>query len=209
LALRTALLAVPGRDRDAWVDRVLGIDAIPDDSPELPHGCVPYLPSSVDVLLRIVDRASIRSSDVFVDVGSGVGRAAALVHLLTGAAAIGIEIQPELVRATRELTARLQLSRVAFFEGDAAKLAEVMTIGTVFLLYCPFSGERLTKVLESFEKIASMRTIRVCFVDLPAPSCSWLTLETAPGEDLAIYRSTVDSTSRGSSAAHEGRRARS
>src|SRR4029078_9775031 len=91
---RAALLRVPPTERDAWLDLVLRLGELPDDGPALPRDCVPYLPCPVDALLRIVDQAPVRASDVFVDVGSGLGRAAALVHLLTGAATIGLEIQP-------------------------------------------------------------------------------------------------------------------
>ena len=45
----------------------------------------------------------MQASDVFVDVGSGLGRAAALVHLMTGARAIGLEVQPALVAAARDI----------------------------------------------------------------------------------------------------------
>jgi len=42
--IRQALTQVPPSDRDAWLDRVLELHEIPDDSPDLPRGCVPYLP---------------------------------------------------------------------------------------------------------------------------------------------------------------------
>src|ERR1019366_6891525 len=126
----------------------------------------------------------------FVDVGSGLGRAAALVHLLTGARVIGIEIQAELVLAARDLMRRLQISRVSSIEGDAAKLASEVDVGSVFFLYCPFSGDRLMKLLAALEIVARTRMICVCSVDLPLPACPWLTLtEAAPPGDLAIYRS--------------------
>jgi hypothetical protein len=78
---RAALMRVPPTERDAWLDQVLGLDVVPDDGPELPRGCVPYMPCPVDALLRMVEHAGVQASDVFVDVGAGVGRAAALVHL--------------------------------------------------------------------------------------------------------------------------------
>jgi SAM-dependent methyltransferase len=188
---RAALLSVPPTERDAWLDLVFGLGELPDDGPELPRDCVPYLPCSVDALLRMVEQAPVRASDVFVDVGSGLGRAAALVHLLTGAAAIGLEIQPGLVHAARDLATQLLISRISCVEGDAAKLAGFITIGSVFFLYCPFSGDRLTKVLANIEPIARTRMIRVCCVDLPLPPCSWLTLDPQLSGDLAIYRSTL------------------
>lgn len=186
---RAALMSIAPAERDAWLDVVLGLELVPDDGPGLPRGCVPYLPCGVDALLRMVERAEVRASDVFVDIGAGVGRAAALVHLLTGASAIGLEIQPELVLASRDMTTRSGLSGVVQVEGDAAELAGLVTTGTVFFLYCPFSGERLEKVLDGLEAIARARQIRVCCVDLPLPPRSWLTLVSPRDEDLAVYRS--------------------
>ncbi len=191
---RAALTSVPPKERDAWVDLVFELDGLPEDGPHLPWGGVPYVPCSVDALLRVVDRAPVRATDVFVDLGSGVGRAAALVHLLTGAGAIGIEIQPELVAAAGRLAARLRVPRVSFLEGDAAELSRHMTIGTVFFLYCPFGGTRLATVLAHLEAIAHERVIRVCCVDLPLPRCHWLQpLELEGVGAVALHRSTVQS----------------
>jgi hypothetical protein len=188
---RAALLSVPPTARDAWLDRVFGLRELPDDGPDLPRGSVPYFPSSVDALLRMVEQAGVQASDVFVDVGSGVGRAAAFVHLFTGAGAIAIEIQSGLVVSARDLTTRLLVSRVSCIEGDAVKLTGYITIGSVFFLYCPFSGDRLVKVMADLESIARTRTIRVCCVDLPLPPCAWLSPEPRLSGDLAIYRSTL------------------
>ncbi|HEX5751757.1 MAG TPA: hypothetical protein VFZ09_36395 [Archangium sp.] len=188
---RTALTSVPPSERDAWLDQVLGLDSLAEDGPELPTGCVPYLPCPVDVLLRIVECAGVQASDVFVDVGSGVGRAAALVHLLTGASAIGIEIQPALVHTSRELAARWSALRFSPIQGDAAVLTGHITLGSIFFLYCPFSGERLETVLDGLEAIARTRPIRVCCVDLPLPPRPWLTFVSPPSGDLTVYRSTL------------------
>ena len=190
-AFRAALLDVPPGERDAWLDLVLGLDDLPGDGPALPAGGVPYLPCSVEILLRIVDEAPVRATDVFVDVGAGPGRAIALVHLLTGAGALGLEIQPQLVEAAHRMTARLGLSRVRCIEGDAAGIAAFMVVGSVFFLYCPFSGARLAKVLDDLEPIATTRQLRVCCVCLPLPPRPWLTREPGPGGELEIYRSTL------------------
>jgi SAM-dependent methyltransferase len=184
---RAALVDVPVTERDAWVDLVLGLDELHDDGPALPPDGVPYLPSPADVLLRMVDVSDLRSSDVFVDVGCGPGRAAALVHLLTGAEAIGLEIQPALVRAGRDLTSRLRLGGVSLIEGDAAALAGRMTTGSVFFLYCPFSGARLMKVLDDLEPIARTRPLRLCCLNLPIPPRAWLTRKPGGSEDLVVY----------------------
>src|SRR4030095_16570102 len=107
-SLRAALTAVAPLDRDAWVDLAFGLGPPPDDGPLLPRGGVPYLPCPVEALLGAVELAPVGAGDVFVDIGSGVGRAAAVVSLLTGACVVGVEVQPALVLAARELAARLR-----------------------------------------------------------------------------------------------------
>src|SRR5690606_31548072 len=86
--VRAAVASVSPADRDAWWDTTYGVDGIPNDGPDLPRGCVPYLPCSVATLVEMVEQADVRSDDVFVDIGSGLGRATALTHCLTGASAI-------------------------------------------------------------------------------------------------------------------------
>jgi SAM-dependent methyltransferase len=218
LQFRATLASVPPGARDACVDGVLGLDGLPADGPALPSGCVPYLPCPVDTLLRVVEHAPVCAADVFVDVGSGLGRAAALVHLLTGARAVGLEVQPPFVAAARALATRLRLPDLSFVECDAAELAPALADGLaaparsagsrlpekttvadracgaerlVFFLYCPFSGDRLEKFLACLEPIARARTIHICAVDLPLPPRDWLTLASTPSPELAIYRSQL------------------
>jgi SAM-dependent methyltransferase len=186
---RAALTRRPPAARDAWVDRVLALGPPTEDGPQLPAGCVPYLPCAVDALLRLVEHAPVRATDLFVDVGSGVGRAAAVVHLLTGAQVVGVEVQPALVAASRALTARLGLPRISFVQGDAGEPTDAWAAGSVFLLYCPFSGARLAKLLANLEPVARMRPIRLCCVDLPLPPCPWLAEAPPASPDLTFYRS--------------------
>jgi SAM-dependent methyltransferase len=182
--------AVPAGRRDAWLDLVLGLDDHYDDGPDLPAGGVPYLPCAVDVLLRAIDAAAVGASDVVVDIGAGPGRAVALVHLLTGAGAVGIEIQSALVRVAREMTARLGLARAPTIHGDAAELAGFMTSASVFLLYCPFSGARLFRVLDHIEAIARTRRVRICCVGMTLPERAWLKRQRGEDAEFEIYRST-------------------
>jgi hypothetical protein len=185
---RSELEAVAPTKRDAWVDQAFGLDDIPDDR-ELPVGCVPYLPCRVDTILRAVDRAAVGPADVFVDIGSGVGRVTTLVHLLTGASTIGIEFQPHLAARSRALAERMDLPRVNVVVGEADRLAGDVTIGTVFFLYCPFSGPRLERVMDQLGAIAEKHMIRVCAVDLPLPARPWLEPIGQLTDGLAVFRS--------------------
>ncbi|MBM4779749.1 MAG: hypothetical protein GQE15_18750 [Archangiaceae bacterium] len=179
--VRDALNSIAPRARDAWVDRLLGLEEIPDDGPALPRGAVPYLPCAIDSVLRAIDLAGVTDTDLFVDVGSGVGRVTTIVHLLTGASTLGLEIQPQLVQAAHALSSRLGLSRVKTLEGDAHPGE-----GTVFFLYCPFSGDRLNTFLDELERLR--RPVRLCCVDLPIPARPWLSL-LAEDQDVTVFTS--------------------
>ncbi len=187
IAFRAALDAVAADARDAWLDRVLGITTTPDDGPELPRHCVPYLPCGVDAIIDVVDTAGIGPEDVVVDVGSGVGRAMAILHLVTGASAIGVEIQSALVRAAADVTGPVS-PRIATLHGDAVDRASQLTTATVFFLYCPFTGDRLRRLLAALEPISRSRPIRIACVDLTLPPCTWLTREPGRSASVTLYR---------------------
>lgn len=188
---RRELLRVAPFDRDAWVDRVLGVREIPADSP-LPKGCVPYLPCSVDAIVRVVDSISFENVARLVDIGSGAGRAAALFHLITGVSVVGVEIQPLLVRSARESARQLGFSNVSFIEGDVSNLPDGLPDGDVFFLYCPFGGERLAAVMRAIESIAHTKSVHVVTVDLPPLAQSWLEKQRID-RDVVVYRSMVKS----------------
>lgn len=185
-AFAATLRAMAADARDRWVDDLFGMHDLPEDAP-LPRGCVPYLPCAVEPLLRVIELAEVGPDDVFVDVGSGLGRAALLVHALTGARAIGLEIQPALVHASRRLARQLRAEHVRTIEGDAAQTIHAALHGTVFFLYCPFGGARLELVLDAIAGIAHTRDARVCSVDLPLPARPGLAPLRAI-DDLAVYR---------------------
>jgi len=188
---RANLDDVPPPDRDRWLDVLLDLDEIPDDDPNLPRGCVPYLPCPVATVLEAVQRAHVTDADMFVDVGSGTGRTTFLVSLLTGAGCIGIEVQPALVAAARARAARLNLDRTRFVEGDAAEVLRLVDIGSVFFFYSPFGGDRLSRVLDDLEAIARTREIRVCCVHMPPLERSWLVRVPSTSVELDVYRSTL------------------
>ncbi len=171
-SLREMLLAVPPLERDAWVNRQLGIDELPDDGDELPRDGVPYLPASVDSILRFVELGKLGAHDVIVDVGSGVGRAAWILRVLTGARVIGIEIQRSLVR---------ELDGLSFIAADASITHP--PDASAYFLYCPFSGATLERWVDTLPR----RGLIIGCVDFSLPERPWLTRDRVD-RDLEIYR---------------------
>ncbi|HEY4223162.1 MAG TPA: class I SAM-dependent methyltransferase [Myxococcota bacterium] len=185
--LLEALLAVPFIERDVWIDEALGLDAIPDDVPDLPRGAVPYVPCNVDAIVRAVLDAPVRARDVFVDLGCGVGRVAVLVHLLTGARVAGIDLQAPLIERGRAMVHALALDDVHLAIGDAAQ--NETALGTVYFIYASFSPAVLARVLAWLERVASTRPIVLCAVGFPVLGQAWLRERASRSPELALYDS--------------------
>lgn len=188
-ALLERLRSVPFSDRDAWVDELLAIeDASPADVPDLPRGSVPYLPCGVDEIVAMVEEVPVRADDQLVDLGAGLGRAVLLGHLLSGARAVGVEIQEPLVRSARARCAELALDDISFVHADAA---DIELDGSVFFLYAPFNGEMLARVVRRLEDVARRRPIAVCAVGLELHDLPWLEARAISCVSLAVYDARV------------------
>jgi SAM-dependent methyltransferase len=139
---------------------------------------VAYQPTPARAILTLIERASILPSDVFYDLGSGLGRVVLLVALLSGARAKGIEFEPVYCDYADRCARSLNLSDVEIIHADArnARLAD----GTVYFLYTPFRGVMLAQVLERLRAEARKRSIRVCTygpctTEVAGTSWLWLT----------------------------------
>ena len=93
---------------------------------------VPTRQAVVDAMLRL---ARVGPDDVVFDLGSGDGRMVVIAAQKYGARGVGIELQPDLVRMSRELAREGQVAdKVTFIEGDLfeADLSEA-TVITLYL----------------------------------------------------------------------------
>jgi SAM-dependent methyltransferase len=131
--------------------------------------------SPARVLLDLVDHVPFAATDCFCDLGSGLGRAAILVHWLTGVTAQGIEVQPDYAAFAMSLAVAFGLERVRFHCADAATAD--LSRGTVFYLFTPFKGNTLRQVWRRLKAEAQTRGITVCTygaVSLAAAQETWL-----------------------------------
>jgi SAM-dependent methyltransferase len=166
--LLSRLAALPPEARDAELERLLGIDDTTGLSscpgPEL----LGYHPSGVAPALCALLEASAGVDDLFIDLGSGLGKVAALSRLVCGARVRGIEVQQELIaRAPR-------LDGVEFVHADVRHAA--IEDGTIFFLYNPFTGSALREVLARLRGVAAHHAIVVCAlgVSLEHATGDWL-----------------------------------
>ena len=139
-----------------------------------------YESTPVSALLELVDRVPLTRADRFVDIGSGLGQVALLVHLLTGVEAIGLEVLPAYVDHARCEAARLGIGGVAFRQGDAR--GADLCAGTVYFLFSPFRGQMLQTVLSRLRREACARRLTICSFGPCTEQIageSWLTQEDA------------------------------
>jgi hypothetical protein len=138
-------------------------------SPEM----VPYQPTPVRHILHLIAAAAVADTDVFVDLGSGLGHVPLLVSMTTGARSLGVELQAAYVASARKCAQSLCLSRVQFTAQDARDAD--LSRGTVFYLYSPFTGSILADVLRALRRESTRRSIKICSL---GPSTRRLSNET-------------------------------
>jgi len=189
--LLALLASVAPSERDAVVEGHLDIDG--SASSAAPGAdLVGYHASGVASIVRMSIEVPVTEDDVFVDLGSGLGKVVLLTHLLTGATARGIELQSDLVERARRAAARLDLD-VRFVHADVRVVVGAeLDDGTVFFLYAPFTGAVLGDVVQRLHTVASRRPIVVCAlgVDLERVA-SWLVRRDVDAFWLTIYDSVV------------------
>jgi SAM-dependent methyltransferase len=101
----------------------------------------PYLQTPPEVVLKMLEMAKVEQADVVYDLGSGDGRIVITAAQKFGARAIGIEIDPELIREsdresklaiakTPEIRDRIKFIKQDFFKTDLRDA----TVITLYLL---------------------------------------------------------------------------
>jgi Histone methylation protein DOT1 len=152
-----------------------------------------YQPTPARHIFSLIRQTALIATDVFVDLGSGLGHVPLLVSICTTARSIGIELETTYVKRARQCARRLKLSKVAFIEHDAQ--AADLSLGTVFYLHTPFTGSILRRVLNRLRREAATRPIRICtfgpctavIADEP-----WLEITAAPvANRIALFYSRL------------------
>ncbi len=150
----------PGYDSlDAFMNGLCSCRDLPEQTKALEPGMVFYQKTPARMVFELVERTRWSKDDVFVDLGSGPGQVAILVHLLTGITVKGIEFEPAFCDYARHCAAELHLPGVTFINADARQAD--YTEGTVFFMFTPFSGEMLQEVLALLKNASQLREIKI------------------------------------------------
>lgn len=95
---------------------------------------IPFVPTPIPVVERMLELADVKRDDVVYDLGSGDGRIVIHAAKKYGARGVGIDLDPKLVEQARKRAAEEGVSHlVEFREGDA--LQADISEATVVTLY--------------------------------------------------------------------------
>jgi SAM-dependent methyltransferase len=109
---------------------------------------VPYVPSPVEVVDRMLEFADVKKADVVFDIGSGDGRMVIQAAKKYGAKGVGIELDSRLVEMARAEAKKDGVDQlVEFRQGDALK-ADISDATVVTLYMLPSFNKQLRPTLE-------------------------------------------------------------
>ncbi len=178
---------------DELAARLFHSDCLPGPWSATDAEMIHYESTPVSALLELVDRVPLTAEDRFIDIGSGLGQVAMLIHLLTGVDAVGLEVMSAFVEHAAREAATLGIHGVTFRQGDA-RTADLCA-GTVYFLFTPFRGRMLQTVLTRLRREARARPLTVCSFGPCTEQIAtkeWLTLQEPQMNHefrLAIFRS--------------------
>jgi hypothetical protein len=145
---------------DALVQGLLRAEQAPMPVERRDIDMIPYEPTPARAILELVDQIQLHADDTFYDLGAGLGHVTILVHLLTGAAARGVEIEAVYCQHARLCAEELGLAKVSFLNYDARNVD--YADGAAFFMYTPFTGTVLEAVLTTLAQQARHRAITLC-----------------------------------------------
>ncbi|HTJ12648.1 MAG TPA: class I SAM-dependent methyltransferase [Dinghuibacter sp.] len=152
---------------DLFLQKLLPGGPLPEPTITPGPDMVYYQKTPAHLILELTQY--LKPTDVFVDLGSGLGQPSILVNLLTNIPAIGVEIDPAFHAYATRVAEALQLDDVTFINADAQNAD--LERGTVFFLYTPFRGALLQTVLQRLPKNCRLITYGPCTEDLRHASC--------------------------------------
>lgn len=122
----------------------------------------PHVPTSEEVVRKMLELAELKSGEKLYDLGSGDGRIIIMAAKDFGARTVGIELRADLVQFTRKKIEEFGLAeKVRVIHGDLMQ-ADIADADVVTLYLTTSANEKITPKLEK-ELRAGARVISFCF----------------------------------------------
>jgi len=155
------------------------------------HGCnvpigvwtageVPFVPSTLEVIDRMLELAQVKPGDLVYDIGSGDGAIIIRAAKKFGARGVGVEIDEDLVLRARNNAFKEKVDHLVEFRAQDAFTVDVSPATVVTLYMLPDFNEKLRPILDRQLKPGT----RVVSHDFPIPGWTPIKVEVVKGDLL-------------------------
>jgi cyclopropane fatty-acyl-phospholipid synthase-like methyltransferase len=111
-------------------------------------GEVPFVPTPITVVDKMLELARVTPADVVFDLGSGDGAIIVRAAQKFGARGVGIEIDPDLVRKAQDIASRGKVEHLTEFRVQDALSVDVSEATVVTLYMLPEFNAKLRPILD-------------------------------------------------------------
>ncbi len=111
-------------------------------------GEVPFIPTPIEVVDRMLELAEVKKGDMIYDLGSGDGRIIIRAAKKYDARGVGVEIDPDLVRRSQNNAWQEKVDHLVEFREQDALTVEVSAATVVTLYMLPEFNAKLRPIFE-------------------------------------------------------------
>ncbi len=166
------LQAVPFEWRDHLCEEIFDLAYSPLEPAPVAEAVTHHYPSGVGEILFMLERSQLRPDRVFVDLGAGLGKVVLLVALLSGARAVGVELDPARVERARAAARALQLDNAEFIAADLREVS--LPEADVYYMFMPGVALRSSEIIARLAPLSARRHIRLFAEKLDTTALPWL-----------------------------------
>jgi ubiquinone/menaquinone biosynthesis C-methylase UbiE len=109
---------------------------------------IPFVPTPIEVVDRMLELAEVSGKDVVYDLGSGDGRIVIQAAKRFGARGVGIEMDEELIASSRKKARQEGVGHLVEFRQADALQTDVSPATVVTLYMLPWFNEKMAPVLQ-------------------------------------------------------------
>jgi cyclopropane fatty-acyl-phospholipid synthase-like methyltransferase len=113
---------------------------------------IPFVPTPMEVVDRMLELAEVKTGDVVYDLGSGDGRIVIRAAKKYGARAVGIEMDSTLLAKARQAAKAEGVEHLVEFRAEDALKADISPATVVTLYMLPWFNEAMKPIFKKFLK---------------------------------------------------------
>ena len=113
---------------------------------------IPFVPTPIEVVDRMLELADVNKDDTIYDLGSGDGRIVIRAAQKYGIRAVGIEMDPLLLAKARQDVKTARIAHLVQFREEDALKADISAATVVTLYMLPWFNEKMKPSFEKYLK---------------------------------------------------------